>query len=542
MTKDKSRQILVIGIFLVCVNLFCGCSERKFLEKKKPEAKKVVVRPAAVAGTFYPQDKEELLNLIETFFKEVPLVKKPKKSETLLAIGVPHAGYIYSGKIAAYAYKHLTMIKPQYIVLLGQAHYYPFSGIAIDTSDYYSLPFGRVKVALDLAKRLINWGKINKLPVFSLPEAHQMDHSLEVQIPFLQYVLGDIKKEEFKFSIIPILVGNISSAQEYLFSRCLYEEIFSKNNALLVVSTDLSHYPPYDLANKIDKDLLRVIEKGSVTLFKKELNVPYPQVACRCCAPSAVAILLNLTSFFPKGLRIDILAYANSGDAAEKRRENVVGYSAITVYYLKEKKEKELFLPPKKMSQIFQFSEQEKKFLINIARNTLENYIREKRIPPLSSPPTEYKSLYEKYGVFVTLKNPRAWEPLRGCIGSIIGNKPLYQGVQEMTYEAIHDPRFVYNPITEEELPHIEIEITVLSPLRRISNINEIEIGRHGVYLVKDGRSGVFLPQVPLEQGWRTHKEYLTHLSLKAGLPPDAYLSPETELFVFEGYIIKEEK
>lgn len=176
--------------------------------------------------------------------------------------------------------------------------------------------------------------------------------------------------------------------------------------------------------------------------------------------------------------------------------------------------------------------EEEKIFCLKLARKTLENYFTKKEEKIF--PPKEYKNLWEKRGVFVTLLKEGH---LRGCIGVLEPIYPLYEGIQKMALSsAFEDPRFP--PLKAEELPLIEIEISVLSPLKP-GTIEEVEVGKHGVYLVKGIHKGVLLPQVPVEYNW-DKKTFLEHVCLKAGLPPDCYKDPDAKIYLFTAEVFKE--
>ncbi len=175
---------------------------------------------------------------------------------------------------------------------------------------------------------------------------------------------------------------------------------------------------------------------------------------------------------------------------------------------------------------------EEKIYCLRLARKTLENYFAErlkKEVPPKS-----YVHLWEKRGAFVTLLKEGN---LRGCIGILEPLYPLYEVIQEMALSAaFKDPRF--SPLRKEELPLIEIEISVLSPLKK-GSVEEVEVGKHGIYIIKGFYRGVLLPQVPLEYGW-DKKTFLEHVCLKAGLDPDCYKDPETEIYLFTAEVFKE--
>jgi hypothetical protein len=282
----------------------------------------------------------------------------------------------------------------------------------------------------------------------------------------------------------------------------------------------MTHYPPYDIANKIDKQTLSLIEGMDIKKLVNWLNKPHDKCSTLLCGSGAVLTLMLVAKKF--GIeRATILNYANSGDVpviGDKSR--VVGYGAVIFI---QKEEKAMVL-----------SDEEKQILLKIARNTVETYVKSRKIPKIDV--DDYPNLKQEVGVFVTLNKNKQ---LRGCIGYIRPIAPLAQAVSKMAIAAAtEDPRF--SPVTPDELKDIKIEITVLSELIRINNIEQIEVGKHGLYIVKGFNSGLLLPQVATEHGWN-REEFLVHTCYKAGLPPNAWKEKDTEIFIFTGSIFHEE-
>ena len=178
------------------------------------------------------------------------------------------------------------------------------------------------------------------------------------------------------------------------------------------------------------------------------------------------------------------------------------------------------------------FSDQQKKKLLALARRTIEEGALGKKKPKVGPEDTQ---LAVPAGAFVSLHKRGG---LRGCIGRFEADSPLYQTVVDMAWAASkNDPRF--NEVEKEELSDIDIELSVLSPLRKISNVKEIEVGRHGIYIIRGGRRGTLLPQVALEQGWN-REAFLRHTCMKAGLPPDAYKDEGTEIYIYDAQVFGE--
>ncbi len=458
-------------------------------------------RKPAYSGSFYPSDKEVLKKQLDTFFKNVNYKEKVEK-EKIIGIIAPHAGYIYSGQVAAYSFKLLQGINIKTVILIGKSHHSIFKGAIIDDRDGWETPLGNVEIDKNIFEKLY------KKKNFSVNKTLlDYEHSLEVEIPFLQYILKN-------FKIFPVLVGDASKENVELIANDLYDVLKEKKNWIIVVSTDLSHYYPYELAKQ--KDLL-LLE----TLKSKNINLIYSYLSSKkieMCGDAAVFILLKIAEKYPD-YEVEILNYANSGDTIGDKSK-VVGYGSAVILK-KEKKGGDML------------TEKQKSLLLRIARETLENYLSGKKLPEIK---VDDPVLLEKRGVFVTLKKKGE---LRGCIGYIEGVEPLYLAVRTMAINsAVKDPRF--RPVVFEELKDIEIEISVLTIPKRVKNADEIVLGRDGVIVKKGFNQGVFLPQVAEETGW-SKEEFLSYLCLhKAGLPPDAWKDPKTELYIFQAEVFSE--
>jgi len=468
-------------------------------------------RPPAVAGQFYPSDKNELKKMLSDLFaKAVP----SKKLQNVLAVICPHAGYVYSGIVAASGFNQVDPSK-QYdnIFVLGPSHHVGFDGASVYTGGNFITPMGTVKVNRELAENLIR-----KYNVFTArADAHMTEHSIEVQLPFLQYIL----KKDFK--IVPIVIGGINPETCKKIGDALRPYLNAKN--LFVVSTDLSHYPPYDEAVKVDKatteailsrspeNLLRAVESNS----QKDV----PNLATSLCGESGVLALLFMTGKLP-GISLDLIQYRNSGDSEAGDKTRVVGYCSIAVSY------KETRGKPK-----FDLGEADMKNLMGIARNTLIGYIAEHAAPRIDTSGFSY-FLKANCGAFVTLRKNNS---LRGCIGRFDSDEPLYKVVQDMAIaSSTQDYRFP--PVDADEIPGLEIEISVLTPMRKINSIDEIEMGKHGIYIKKGSRSGTFLPQVAAETGW-SKEEFLGHCAQdKAQIGWDGWKT--AEIYVYEAFVFSE--
>lgn len=467
-------------------------------------------RQPAVAGQFYSEDSVKLKKeLAELFLQAIP-----KKTSDVLAIIVPHAGYVFSGGVAASAFSQIDADKAyKTVFLIGSSHKFYFNGAAVYADGNFITPLGTVEVDTALGKKLISENKY----FLNDKEAHKTEHCLEVQLPFLQYIL---KKS---FRIVPIVIGTDDAAVCKKIAEGL-APYFTKDN-LFVISTDFSHYPNYKDAVKIDKLTANAIETNSAKnllhVLKSNEELHLPKVLTSLCGWTSVLSLLYITEKMPE-VQFTSIQYKNSGDSPlYGDTSRVVGYNAIAIS-IKKTTDNE-----------FTLSDVEKEKLLQIARNTMESYISNRFIPQIDSSALSEK-LKANCGAFVSLHKKGA---LRGCIGQFTAKKPLYQIVQDMVIAAsTQDSRF--SRVISSEFPGIDIEISVLSPLRKIESIDEITLGKHGIYIIKGNSSGTFLPQVATETGW-TKEEFLGHCAKdKAGIGWSGW--KDAEIYIYTAVVFGE--
>ncbi len=460
------------------------------------------VRQPFFSGSFYPSDEKHLRSQLATFFE------KTKPHELPDGLIVPHAGYIYSGRTAGAAYSLLRNKKISTVFLIGRSHRANFVGVITDDRDAWKTPLGSV----DVDKKIVS--DIVVRPGFRVDyRVIDAEHGLEVQIPFLQYAIKE------KFKIVPLLVGCEDEQELETYANYLSPVIKKTKNSLVVISTDLSHYYPLDIAQQKDKKFISIIEKGQFFSIIESMK----KGEAEACGGSAVFLGLRALSKISP-LKVELLRYSTSYEAT-KDKSQVVGYAAMAIY--KDTKKQQ----DKKGGAMFDRKQRET--LLKIARQTLEYFLAGKKLPDLKiTDPV----LLEKRGVFVTLRKN---DQLRGCIGMIIPQESLVEGVRSMAIEsATGDPRFP--PVSLKELKEIEIEISVLTVPAKVSSPEDIVLGRDGVIVRKGNRQGVFLPQVADETGW-TKEQFLSALcSHKAGLEPDAWKKPDTELFTFQAEVFSE--
>lgn len=466
------------------------------------------IRLPAVAGSFYPSDEKILKTDISQYLNQAKLATT---SGLLKILIVPHAGISYSGHTAAWGFKQLEGQNFSRVIILGASHTAQFDHAAVYTKGSWQTPFGKVPVDENLALALID--KEQNIIADEVP--HQDEHSLEIELIFLQRVLSD-------FKIVPVLISSPSDQLIDNLAQKISEHL--DENTLLVISSDLSHYPEYEIANKVDNETIKAILTGKKEQFVKTIqnleSKAYPNLATCACGQEAIKVALkvwefqNLTDF-------KLLKYENSGDTGPDKSQ-VVGYASIGVWG-----------PRSKPDNIVHLDEKAREEALQVARRTIEEYVTKKQKPDIT--PKE-NSLMQNLGAFVTIRKEGQ---LRGCIGRFEPNIPLFQVIQEMTIEAASkDLRFL--PVKIDELKDIKIEISVMTPKKKISNWQEIELGKHGVVVQGGGRAGTFLPQVVQDTGW-TKEEFLSKLcSQKAGLPSDCYKDPDVNLYTFEAQIFEE--
>ena len=473
-----------------------------------------VVRPATQAGRFYEGDPRVLGHEVDSL---LALHAQDAKYNNVAALIVPHAGYYFSGNVAAAAYMSLPADKSyKRIFLLGPSHHEWLNGASVNSeADYYATPLGQVKVDRETAQALIDSDS-----VFSYrPEAHDREHCLEVQLPFLQrrFTLHSSLPTKEVPPIVPIIISTNDFRKLKRIAEVL-KPYFTDEN-LFIVSSDFSHYPSYEDACKVDAKTGKAVESGDVeqliAAIEANANSGIRNLATSACGEFPIVTLMLM---FDKRYEIRHLLYQNSGDIDNYDHSRVVGYHAFTILRGEDKG--------------FSLSDEEKKMLKEIAYTSIKDSLDGKRVTTAdSSLFSVHSSLKQKCGAFVSLHKHGQ---LRGCIGHFGEDVPLHEIVAHMARSAaFEDPRFT--PLRREELDDIDIEISVLTPMRRIQSLDEFELHRHGIYIRQGYRSGTYLPQVADEVNW-TKEEFVSHCSRdKAGLGWDGWR--EAELYVYEAIV-----
>ncbi|NLA24272.1 MAG: AmmeMemoRadiSam system radical SAM enzyme [Bacteroidales bacterium] len=416
---------------------------------------------------------------------------------------------MFSGQIAADAINQFDADKKyKRVFVITSSHQMHLGGASIYNIGNYETPLGEIPVDMDLGTKLIAENKVFGF----VAQAHSSEHSLEVQLPFLQYHL------KHDFLLVPIIVATQSIEDVKAIAKAL-KPYFNDEN-IFVFSSDFSHYPKYSDALVVDKETADAICTGNPNEFLKTINehknAGIKDLATDICGWTSVLTLMYLTE--DEDYKYSQISYANSGDSPHGDKSGVVGYHAIAV---------------SKDDSGFSLSNEDKKELLNIARSTLSQKLeKNKDYKPNSE--NYSKELKSECGVFVTLNKNN---DLRGCIGRFNPDIPLYQLVGEMALaSAFNDTRF--QPLRKEELNDIEIEISVLTPMVKIKDIDEIELGKHGIYIKSGYRSGTFLPQVATQTGW-TKEEFLGHCSRdKAGIGWEGWKN--AEVYIYEAIVFDE--
>ena len=430
------------------------------------------VRPAAVAGAFYPRDPAALAREVGDYLEQSaerdPVPGFPK------AVIVPHAGYIYSGAVAAEAYDLLRSARGivTRVILLGPCHRVAVRGVALLGAGAFTTPLGAVPVDTAAVAAL------RGLPdIVEFPATHAQEHSLEVQLPFLQQVLGG-------FTVLPLVVGQIGGAA---LAKIL-ERVWGGPETLIVVSSDLSHFHGYEEARAIDAATVQAILAGDGAINHEQ--------ACGATPIAGLLIAARAHGLVPR-----LLNCRNSGDTAGGR-DRVVGYASF------------VFDPE---SGPPAYGEAHGRTLLALARASIGAALK------LNASPTvpDESWLRERRATFVTLSLDGA---LRGCIGTLQAGRALGEDVvANARAAAFSDPRF--KPLTADEFRRCVVEVSLLSVPKRLAFedhadlLRQLEPGRDGLILECKGRRGTFLPQV-----WKslpTPEQFVAQLKLKAGLPAD---------------------
>ncbi|MGO9239897.1 MAG: AmmeMemoRadiSam system protein B [Bryobacteraceae bacterium] len=466
------------------------------------------VREPAVAGAFYPGDPKELAAMVDGFIAKA----QPPQIQDVIALVSPHAGYPYSGQVAAYSYALLKGRKISRVVVIAPSHYDAFDFTSVFDGSAYKTPLGTVPVDRAFVAKLASAGGSIRLSGHGhTVTPDKREHALEDQLPFLQRLLG-------QFELVPVVMGR----QDYGASRDLgvaVARLITGPETLILASSDLSHYHPYEYAVNVDHKTLRAIEEWDYL----SLSHNFERNIWEACGGAPIVAAMIAAERLGAN-KATVLKYANSGDVnGDKTR--VVGYGAVAIY--KAPGGAAAARPE------FSLNGQEKAELLSLAHRSVEAAVKEHKLYDYTVEGSS--SLTQERGAFVTL---REHGDLRGCIGYTSPIKPLPLVVRDVAaYAAMQDPRF--SPVSPQELGQLEYEISVLSPLHHLRDTRQIEIGTDGLLIVKGDKEGLLLPQVASDEHW-DRKTFLEQLCRKAGLPTDAWRDPASDIFAFTALVFGE--
>jgi len=499
------RRRSLLSLFVACVTLGGLLASGCLRADDKPK-----IRQPAVAGQFYPAQPDELGKMVDGFLAQAAV---PAIPERIVALIAPHAGYVYSGAVAAHSYALLKGRKFERVVVIAPSHYEFFEFVSVYDGDAYATPLGNIPVDKEFAARLAKLSPLIRLSSRGhVPAGEQGEHALEVQLPFLQRVLGH-------FKLVPIVMGE----QNYEADRALgvaLAKMLKGTDTLIVASSDLSHYHPYDDASKMDHKTLKAIEQWDYLSLSENFE---SRVWEACGGGPIVAAMMAAERLGANQARV--LKYANSGDVTGDK-SRVVGYGAVALIQSASRSAR---------SEPFSLNSKERELLLQLARKSVETAVRDGKLYEPAVP--QFESLLQERGAFVTLTEKGE---LRGCIGMTAARKPLYLTVRDVAaWAALQDSRFT--PVTPRELPELDYEISVLTPFRRVLDTKEIRVGRDGLLMIRGSSGGLLLPQVPTEQCW-DRKTFLEETCHKAGLPRQAWQDEDTDIFAFSALVFNERK
>ena len=469
------------------------------------------VRRAYCAGGWYPGEPEALGKEIDELLARA---SPPGVSDKPLAVISPHAGYRFSAPTAAAGYRALKghSYRRVFVMAFSHGNARRYNGVDVPRDlTAYATPLGEVPVDREVCRELLE----SRL-FASRPDVDQGEHSLELQLPFLQRTVGN-------FKLVPLLVGRMSSSDYAEAAKAILP--FVDDDTLLVASTDFTHYGPRfgylpfreDIPNKISEladqaaaPILRCDFDGFVDHLEKTQDT--------ICGRGPVSLLLRTLSMHAGATAVRT-AYDTSG--------KLTGDWTNSVTY-------QSFVFTRRGGTLGQA---EREALLKLARQTVTAHLNGDPVPDVKA--DSLPEMVRADGAcFVTLQNHGR---LRGCIGNMMATGPLFKSVIQNAVSACQDRRFVHQPVTAAELDEIDIEISYLTPMKQVEDPDKIVVGQHGLLISLGYNRGVLLPQVAYERGW-TREEFLEQTCRKAGLPLSAWKKPDAEIHCFEAEVFGEPK
>ena len=492
-------------------------------QAKAPEPTAEPSRPRKVfdsplAGRWYPADPSELAAMLDKHLAAA--VQDPL--ERVQALVLPHAGYQYSGPVAAYGLKAAQDREYSRIVIMGPSHRVPMrGGASVPDATHYRTPLGEIPLDVAFIEELLEHSMFRRVA-----EVDAVEHSVQIEVPLIQHSIGSPP-------IVPIVVGELTLEQTREMARILGGLL--DENTLVIVSSDFTHYGPAygyvpfdrdipENLERLDMAAWNAIESKNAEAFDAYLNESQATI-CGTCP------ILVLLAMLPENAEPHLLNYQTSG-AITNDYENSVSY--LSIAFTGAWRKGAAMTEP---ATALPLTQEDKERLLTLARETLRFYLETGKTPTPEELGVEITPAMEQtMGAFVTLHEHGR---LRGCIGEIEPRRPLYQAVMANAVNAgVKDYRFPN--VVPDEMPELEFEISALTPPQPVESPERIVIGKHGMTIEKAGRRAVFLPQVAPEQGW-DRDTTLGHLCMKAGLPPDAWRE-DAAFTVFEAIVFGEEK
>jgi len=475
-----------------------------------------------LAGNWYPADPAELSTMINDNLAQV----NEPELQNVMALIQPHAGYRYSGKVAAYGIKEIAGKTIRRVIIFGPSHSQPMNNcLSIPPATHIKTVLGEVELDREFIDKMMKYSFCKYIP-----DAHISEHSVDIQIPMLQIALKN-------FKVVPVVTGRLDEQTIQQIVAAITPLLDDKT--LVIASSDFTHYGPSfdyepfpldfqtgDRLNKLDHGAIEKIVAINESGFSEYVR----KTGATICGQEPIRVLLSL---LPEGSKGYLLKYDTSGRITGNYA-NSVSYTSIAFTGSWKPAQVQVRTADAKLPEL---KDSDKKSLLQIARKTAEYAVAGKTVPD----PDELginisTAMKQKMGVFVTLHKQGQ---LRGCIGEIPPRRPLYQAVSaQAVNSSLNDWRF--SPVNTSELKDIDIEISALTPPVKINSYKDIVIGRDGVVLSKNGRSAVFLPQVATEQGWNL-AEMLSNLAEKAGLDADAWKSG-AEFQTFQAIVFGEKE
>jgi len=466
-------------------------------------------RPPAVAGYFYPEDADELRGEVDRYLEQAAPTTTQGK---VLALISPHAGYQYSGPVAAFSYRRLQGQEVRRAVVISPCHVEAFEGCAVFPGENYQTPLGSLPVDRDFASILAARSGAEYSTAGHRIIGRRGEHALEVQLPFLQRTVGAVP-------IVPIVMGRQDTSTVVRLAFAL--EGLLDEGTILIASSDLSHHHPNAQARRLDGTIVSAVANFDYLLLESLVESDQGEA---CGAGPIQAVMIAAQRAGANGS--EILKYATSGDVPPFRTDAVVGYLAAALTRVDGR-------PPAGQSGL-DLTREEEELALHLVRTSIAAALQRRKTPEIPSLPEIFS---KPAAVFVTLHKAGR---LRGCIGSIQARDSLDTSIRASAVNAaFQDPRFP--PVEEEELEHLSCEISILSPFRLIRRPDEISVGRDGLMIRQHLRRGLLLPQVAVEQDWDA-VTFLGQTCRKAGLPIDTWRDPSALIYAFSARVIEEEE